>query len=177
MDTLAPPTAPHLYRIMNGVLTLEVTKGHLKWTVADLARSSGVSRSLIYYHFGRGKRAVFDDCFARLAAEFYGLSSALPASKTLAEFVEELDETRVWLQEFPALTVFYLKFRSGKHPIASKFKNLEKQFQSRLRTFFPFLDATEVAALHGVLHGIVSIPFATRASVRVSAEWLWKLRR
>lgn len=46
------------FKICNAVLKLEVVKGNLAQKISDISKESGVTRSLIYYYFGKEKEVI-----------------------------------------------------------------------------------------------------------------------
>lgn len=58
------------YKICNAVLRLQVEKGDLKWRVSDIAKYSGVTRSLIYYYFGKEKEVIYEEA-VRFMLDFF----------------------------------------------------------------------------------------------------------
>jgi hypothetical protein len=163
-----------LEKILDQVFSLEVTKGHLKWSVSDLARLTCVSRPLIYYHLGKTKTEILENSIDLVSKKFYGLYGERPgqARGTNEYFANEMVETYRWLSKVPSLTIFYLKCRMTKSPIQKKLVGIEHIFQKKLARYFPSLDKNQISALHSVLHGIVSAPFASEESVRASLIWL-----
>src|SRR5215467_16008362 len=66
--------------LLQAALTLFAAKGYEGTSVRDIARSVGLSESVLYAHFD-SKRAIFDAVFARLGP----LSAAVTLSDLLAE--------------------------------------------------------------------------------------------
>ena len=62
------------WKILNAAIELDYKKGHLKWTMTELSRRSGVTRSLIYYYFGRQKAAILKEAVKIVGEEFVGLN-------------------------------------------------------------------------------------------------------
>ena len=58
----AMPNKDETYlKILQTVLRLEFQKGHLKWSISEISRISGVTRSLIYYYFGQKKEEIMEE--------------------------------------------------------------------------------------------------------------------
>lgn len=45
-------------KVSRVIMQLEIQKGPLKWSVSEVSRESQITRSLIYYHFGRKKNEL-----------------------------------------------------------------------------------------------------------------------
>jgi len=39
------------WKVLNTAIILDFNRGHLRWSMSELSRSSGITRSLIYYYF------------------------------------------------------------------------------------------------------------------------------
>ena len=46
------------WKILDAVIALEIRRGHQKWTISELSRLSGITRTLIYYYFGKSKLEI-----------------------------------------------------------------------------------------------------------------------
>ncbi|TNF29269.1 MAG: TetR family transcriptional regulator, partial [Deltaproteobacteria bacterium] len=40
-----------------------MAKGHLEWRLSDIAKDADVTRSLIYYYFGKEKDLILEEAF------------------------------------------------------------------------------------------------------------------
>jgi AcrR family transcriptional regulator len=150
-----------LWKMINVVLALEVSKGHLKWKISELARQCGVSRSLVYYHLGSSKTQIVDFCFSKIADEFYGLSEERMALVRAGKSEECLNLSREMFQANPEFMIFYLKWRVKKSPLQQKMMEIEKRYHAKLKMIFPKIEPDEILALHALIQGIVSCPFMT----------------
>ncbi len=108
-DNLLPegsgPKDETYYKICNAVLQLQVEKGDLKWRVSDIAKYSGVTRSLIYYYFGKEKEVIYEEA-VRFMLDFF-LPSPDDVSVGIRVRMERIIEH---LSEMPYLFVlFYLE--------------------------------------------------------------------
>lgn len=139
------------------MFSLETNRGHLKWKVTDLVRSSGFSRALIYRYLGGSREEMLRNGVLNFVAEFYGLESN---DKNMI-FSDRIRHARSQLDKFPEAVVFYLNWRGRESPIQKEFISVEKKFQKRLQGIFPTLSKLEILARHAVMHGLVTSPFLT----------------
>lgn len=156
------------------MLSYEVSKGHLKWKVADVSRRLKVSRSLIYYHFGSSKQEILDSCFEIVAEEFYGLNNDF---RGLADFENRvLEKSLIRTQKIylrtPAIITFYHRWRQEQSPMQKRMLEMERRYQAKLLQAFPHLTKDEMLAVHAAMHGVVTGPFVSAAAARVVAEML-----
>lgn len=162
--------------ILEAMLKLENEKGHLAWKVADLARSAGVSRALVYYHFGKTKPDILDAGIEIIAEEYFGLT------KKRSELVERgqgwasVAHTRAMITARPSFAIFYLRWRSQKAtPIGKKLAAIDARYQAMLARAFPQLSPPKIIALHAMLYGVVTAPFVTDEAVEVIRKLAQKL--
>jgi len=147
--------------ILNKVIELETSKGHLKWKVSDLARISKVSRPLIYYHFGKTKREILVSSLEIIAAEYYGLNEERFEMLKNGRGWQSVLQTRDMFMKNPSFATFYMKWRMTKTPLQEVFLRVEKKYQESLQKNFPHLSKAKVGALHAILQGVVTAPFLT----------------
>jgi AcrR family transcriptional regulator len=153
-------------KILHAVISLEVSKGHLKWKVSDLARKVGVSRPLIYYHFGKSKREILEKTVVMVAEDYFGLTPDRVEMLQAGRAVESLLLSRKLFLANPAFAVFYLKWRMEKSPLQSKLLEVERRYQQMLSRQFPGLTKGEITALHGIFYGVVTAPFLDEAAIK-----------
>ena len=151
-------------RIAHGVIWLE-SKGHLQWKVAQAARKAGVSRALVYYHFGRSKREILEKSALLVAEEFFGLSPERMLLLERGKAVESLLMSRELFHANPAFALFYLKWRTAEGPLREMMIGLEERYQKALRKVFR-LPKAEITALHGLFYAVVTAPFLDEGAVR-----------
>lgn len=161
-------------KIWNTILSLEVSKGHLKWKVADVARFARVSRPLVYYHFGRSKPEILAKCLEMIAEEYYGLTPERARLLREQGLRESLRQTRVMADANPALAVFYLKWRSQASPLRDQLIQFEKRYVAKLRKAFPHLTATQAELVQAFLHGLITAPFVEEKTMDEGVRFLEK---
>ncbi len=165
-------------KIFNSVIAAEVSKGHLKWKVSDIARITGVSRPLIYYHFGISKEAILYECLNVLAKEYYGLTNERRNLLKAGRLLESLLQTRKMFIKNPSIVVFYQKWRmQSESPIRRLLIEIECKYQEKLNSEFPHLNGSEIKTLHALFHGVVCAPFLNTVDFEVAVESITKLFR
>lgn len=156
--------------ILTKVIALEVSKGHLKWKVSDLARLCHVSRSLVYYHFGRTKREILEKCLENLANDYYGLGTDGAEWLFDGRLTEFLLRTRKLHLKNPAIAAFYQRWRAQDSPWRDQLTKFETDFQMKIKKSFPHLSMAKVLAIHGIFHGLITAPFITDAAIAEAAK-------
>ena len=70
------------------------------------------------------------------------------------------------LLENPALIVFYQKARAQPGPLCDQLIAIERKYQAKLARAFPKLTKSQVLAVHGLFHGMISAPFMTEEALK-----------
>jgi AcrR family transcriptional regulator len=161
--------------ILETMLSLEAAKGHMQWKISDLARAAKVSRSLIYYYFGRSKREIVETGVDIVAAEYFGLTQETVDLLRQRRGWETVLRTRERILSRPAFAVFYLRWRTFDSPLRTRLVKIEERYQRMLREAFPHLSMSRVVGLHGILYGIVTAPFLTTEAIDEVRELLLHL--
>ena len=146
------------WKVLNAALELEFKKGHLKWTMADLSRKSGITRSLIYYYFGRKKIDILKAAVKIIGEEFVGLSEERQEMWKQGEFEKSLTQARQFYEKAPHLCSFYLNDRGKPNEIGESLRDLEKTFKEKMRKFVPSADQSQLNTLFAVYFGISFSP-------------------
>lgn len=158
--------------ILNVVFALENKKGHLKWSVSELGRSTGVSRSLVYYHLGKNKKEILEHCIEVVAAEFYGLNPIREEMVRRGDLEGSLMYTRKMFTETPEFSLFYIRWRMTNTEVGAKLKDIDDRYQKKIRSLFPHLNKVEGMALQAILQGIVTAPELSEDSLKTALQWL-----
>jgi AcrR family transcriptional regulator len=163
-------------KILNLILTYEVSKGHLKWKVSDVARKLKLSRSLIYYHFGKSKAEILDSCYQLIAEEFYGLREDLPALRSADQPAIEAAflKTQAIYLDNPAIVIFFHRWRLERSEPQARILKMEERFRAKLKNAYPRLSPDELLAFQTIIHGAVTSPFCPPAAMKVLVELVQK---
>ncbi len=161
--------------VLKSVIALDMSKGHLKWKVTDLARLSNVSRPLIYYHFGKTKKEILARSIDVIAEEFYGLSSERTSMVRKGGLLDSLRITQKMFLKNPSFGIFYLKWRTTSSPLQIKFIRIERRYHRRLQSLYPHLSKSEILALRAFLHGIATSPFLSEEGLQNAVKFLGRL--
>lgn len=159
-------------KILQSVLNFEVTKGHLKWRVADIARVTNVRRALIYYHFGQSKEEILNNSLMAMAEDYFALDSKRSKMVQEGRIAESLTMTRQILLKNPSLAVLYQRGRTTPSPLRDKFMEIEARYQEKIRKALPSLSEAEAVFLHALFHGILTAPFITDKAFKEGALFL-----
>ena len=162
--------------ILEAMLLLENEKGHLGWKISDLARAAGVSRTLVYYHFGRTKNEILDAGIEVIAIEYFGLGEDRESLLRQGKGWDSVLQTRRMILTHPSFAIFYLRWRTRpRSPIATKLAAIEERYQAMLQRAHPHLSRRKIVALHGILWGVVTAPFLDDDAIDVIRERVLRL--
>ncbi len=148
------------FEVIHTVFRMEIVHGHLKWRVADLARSAGVSRSLVYHYLGRSKLEILLSAIELIWPEFYGLTESRQKKGFMASVLLSKDLSR----RMPFLTCFYYSWILRENTlIGKKLLQYDHEFELTMRKAFPQLDDQRFWLFRAVLHGVVTGHFLTNS--------------
>lgn len=159
MNKKQPSTKDEIYwKTLNCALDLEVKKGHLKWTLSELSRQSGVTRSLIYYYFGRSRMEILEHAVLMMGQDLIGLSEDRTQMWKERRWADSLNAARRASENAPNICIFYLSHRGKSNPISHKLQDLEKSFYQRIQQVSPELSREMCNTLFALYFGITFAP-------------------
>jgi len=154
------------WSILNAVIRLEVTKGHLLWKMTDLSRLSGVGRPLIYYYFGNSKDEIVQAAMKIIGDEFFGFSDERMELWKRGDVMETVSRTRALLEKAPFISVFYFHWRHQTGEIADHLRGLERRYFEKLSSVCPQFSQAQIEALFSALFGATVFPQLSEEGLR-----------
>jgi len=162
------------WAVLNAAIELDFGRGHQRWTMSELSRTSKVTRSLIYYYFGKSKEAILLEAVKIIGEEFFGLTGARLELWQKGELAESVLQSRRLLEKSPFMGSFYMVHREAETELGTALRSLEKEYKAKLKRFFKDVQDPYRDALFGLLLGLVLAPRlseeAVRSAVRVVAN-------
>jgi AcrR family transcriptional regulator len=155
------------WKVLNSAMELDFRKGHLKWTMSDLSRKSGVTRSLIYYYFGRSKMDILDQAVQLIGEELIGIKKERMQYWRDGQWGRSLEDSRQVCLQAPFLAPFYMIHRDRPTEIGESIRRLEKGFLRKLETLFPERTVYEHRAIFSMLFGIVFAPQSSPEGIEI----------
>jgi len=141
------------WRVLDAVIRLEVTRGHLKWKLTEVSRLSGVGRPLIYYYFGKSKPEIIRTALKVIGDEFFGLSPERLKLWQSGRIAESIQRTRELMTKAPHVMEFYFHWRHQKGEIGDHFRTMERRYRKKLQELMPDYGEPEREALFAGLFG------------------------
>jgi AcrR family transcriptional regulator len=147
-------------KLIRTIFRLEITKGHLKWTVAEIARLNRTSRATVYYYFGKSKKEILTRATTAICEEYFGLTAErIELSKK--DFLASARITRSLATQTPEFAVFYQIWRTRKSEFCDLLVGFEEKYRGKLKQMFPQAKPADIVFAHSCLHGIMTSPFLT----------------
>jgi|FLYM01.1.fsa_nt_gi AcrR family transcriptional regulator len=158
------------WAVLDSVIRLEVSKGHLQWKVTELSRLSKVGRPLIYYYFGKSKEEIVQTALKIIGDEFFGLSDERIALWREGKVVESIMKTREMMEQAPYVSVFFFHWRHQKGEIADHLKDLESRYRKKISGLRPELSALEIEVIFAAFFGLTVFPDTNAQVVSAMVE-------
>jgi AcrR family transcriptional regulator len=122
---------------LESVIELEMTKGHLRWKMSDLARKSGVSRPLLYYYLGKDRKSIFKQAVDYYVAVFLDFRLERAEKVRKGQIIELITVARSRLKKNPYFFQFYAKHRFENTEVSPIFHAAEKKYFEHLKASLP----------------------------------------
>ena len=143
------------WRILNAAILLDIRWGHLKWSITQLSTSAKVTRSLIYYYFGRSKIDILIHAVKLIGMEFAGGTEKRHSFWAEGKFADSFIASRNMIAQTPALIPFYDINRDRDSEIGELIRSHEKTFRQKIKRYFPDLTDEDTNSVHALFVGIV----------------------
>lgn len=143
------------YKICNSVLKLEVNKGHLKWTISDISKDSGVTRSLIYYYFGKEKLTLLDEAYRYMIEIFFNTND----DRTLGLTVR-MQGVLSKIKDMPYAFILFFLERKSDSEMGKLMRKAEVRLFLRLKVEFPNFSEDEILRVYLLELGSIAFGLA-----------------
>jgi AcrR family transcriptional regulator len=159
----------YIESIMEAIIELEMTKGHLKWRMSDVSKVSGVTRSLLYYYFGKNKKTIFKEAVLFYISRFFDFRFDRAERIRRGEIVDLISIARKRLRKNPYFLQFYAKHRLEETDVSSLFQKAENQYFENLRETLPTRWRPLARVLWALIFGLAVQPSLSEEELK-SAE-------
>lgn len=160
------------WTVLNNALELDFKKGHLKWTISELSRKSKITRTLIYYYFGRSKISILEAAVSIIGEEFVGIANQRVELWQKGQFEESLLEARQFYKKLPFLCAFYLNYRSRPNDIGKALLKLENSFKRKVKKSAPKATNAQINTIFAIYFGIGFSPNVGEAEIKIFAQFI-----
>lgn len=131
------------FAVCNAILKMEVAKGHLQWTLSDISRESNVTRSLIYYYFGKEKDVVLEEAYKFVIAQIFNIER----TKTVG-IRERLRAILNDVKNMPYLFVLYYLEKNAGTQFGKMINEAEALLLKAMKTEFPQLQDSQILEVY-----------------------------
>ncbi len=170
-----PPTKDRIYRkVVGAAISLELRCGHLKWSMARLARLSGISRPLIYYYFGKSKAAILVEATKIFGGELAGFTEEKTNYWESGRIDLALAESRRLLQEIPGLTAWYFLQRQTETAVGEAIRGIELAHVAKIRKYLPSAGESNIQAIFALFFGVSFSPIANSETPAAAVKLVLK---
>ena len=146
------------FRILTGIIRLEMREGHLKWKISDLSRLTQTSRPLLYYYFGKSKEKMVHEALETISSEVFGFDPSRLALWNSGRYSEALVFSKMTAEKHPEIYEFFFFWRNrGHHPMGKYLRDLEQRYFKKLELTFPHLSSSQLRVMMSALYGYVLI--------------------
>lgn len=163
------------WSVLNCAIELDFRRGHQRWTMSELSRTSKVTRSLIYYYFGKSKEAILLEAVKLVGEEFFGLNESRVELWQKGQIVESVLLSRALLEKSPYMSAFYMVHRDKETEIGASLRQLEGEYQAKLKRFFTGASEPALEAIYGLFVGLVITPRISNEGVKTAVAAVLQL--
>lgn len=150
------------WKVLSHAIELDIKKGHLKWTLSDLSRQSGITRSLIYYYFGRSKVDIIRAAVKLIGEDLCGLSEERRKMWEDGRFAESMLMARQLYDRMPYIGSFILEHRHRPTDIGAALREIEKEFLNKIKGYFKCQNEGEIKTIFSIYWGLSFAPLVDR---------------
>ncbi|MCO5144432.1 MAG: TetR/AcrR family transcriptional regulator [Oligoflexia bacterium] len=163
------------WSVLNSAIELDFLRGHQRWTLSELSRNSKVTRSLIYYYFGKSKEEMLLEAVKLIGEEFFGLKNTRLAMWGEGKVAESVLLSRKLLEKSPCMGSFYMVHRTANSPIGEALRKLEEDYKAKISKFLSGKSSVEYEAIFALFLGLVLTPRLSDDSVRKAVDTVLKI--
>ena len=156
--------------MLNSAIELDFKRGHLRWTMSELSRMSKITRSLIYYYFGKSKEAILLEAVKLIGEEFFGLNASRIDLWQKGQIADSVLQTRRLMEKCPHMGTFYMVHREEQTEIGASLRQLESEYKQKLKRFFSKAPDPGLEAIFGLFMGLVITPGLSDDAIRIAVD-------
>ena len=139
------------FKICNAVLKLEVTKGSLGWKISDISKEADVTRSLIYYYFGKEKEIILKEAWGYMLEAIFCLQTENPLGVR-----ERMKIVLSQINKMPYLFILFALEKNRDNEIGDLIRRGEKALLLKLESMYPTYSKDEVLKIYLLELGAVA---------------------
>jgi len=143
------------WKILDAAIDLDIQKGHLGWTVSQLAKKARTSRQSVYYYFGKNKEDILKEAINFFNRFVLGLTPKQMQEWEQGNITPSILLARDIINKVPSIIPFYYLNRSRSNAVGAELQTQSVVYAKKLKRFFPFLQPEEREAIQAIVLGLV----------------------
>jgi hypothetical protein len=163
-----------IIKIATEIVKKDLLKGHLKWQVAEIARTCKIYRTQIYELLGKNKNEILHNSLIVLLEEIYGLSLERIKNRDSESTATGIIQSRKIVMEAPELLSFYFRHRAVDGLLGDTIRLYEKRYLSLVQQQTGIHDPKLLLYVRTIIHGISVAPYLTETEVSDCLDLLFK---
>lgn len=161
--------------VLNAAIELDIQLGHLKWTYTLLAKKSKISRTLIYYYFGKEKINILKEACLLFGEELAGIGEERMRAWKEGKIEQGLSKTRHLFKDYPYLIPFYYLYRTRDNEIGELIQRYENEGYKKRKHFFPEMTDQQLRIMFSFHTGLATFPYLEDEDVEYACKLLKNL--
>lgn len=131
-------------QVCSTVLALEYQKGHLNWTFSEVSRKSKVTRTLIYYYFGKEREIVLNEAYRFMAMYLFNTGFGHKSGSVKARLKKILST----LENQSFLFHLYYQKKNEDSEVGELLRKSEQALLDYLQSLHPMLSKDQILKLY-----------------------------
>lgn len=161
--------------VLNAAIELDIEKGFLNWTYTELSKRASISRTLIYYYFGKSKVNVLKEACHLFGKELSGRNEERTKLWQISDISAGLDKTRDLFKECPTLINYYFLNRYKNNEIGDLIRNYEQEAIEKRKEFFPNLSESAIRVMYAFHLGLTTASDLNKADLQLADQLFQKV--
>ncbi|MBI3535442.1 MAG: TetR family transcriptional regulator [Deltaproteobacteria bacterium] len=153
------------WTVLNAAIVLDFERGHQRWTISDLSRKSKITRSLIYYYFGKSRSSILLEAVKLVGNEVFGFHEREMTLWREGKFSDSIVDAATIMAKSPQLGAFYLTHRTRDTEIGKLLQEMEQKYFEKLSSFFPDAALDDLITLFAMFLGFTLTPEIKKESL------------
>lgn len=138
------------FKICNSVLKLELSTGHLKWKLSEVARDADVTRSLIYYYFGKEKETILKEA-CRFMLSFIFTEEFMESDDPMQRFKDNI----LKIKKMPYLLAHFALAKNDESELGEEIRRAENEHFRRQLIKYPKNTIEDIHRVYAAQLGIL----------------------
>ena len=135
------------------VISLEMKRGHLNWSLCDAARRANVKRSVIYHYF-KSKEGLLNHAADTLGQLLFGTHPCQMEHWSNRDLGSSIQVSKEIFKKYPSILAFYFLHRESENEIGQMIRRYEDMAVKKRQYFFKNCDAKTARSLFFIQFGI-----------------------